>query len=635
MGRSLSLRIKLLGLFIVVGGAVAAATFFGIRNASDMTDRFRRLVVEDTPRIEALLEIKAAAAEIKAQTTAFRLMGEGAVQAEGSLAAEEKYALLAAMERIRGWEDRYRRLSTVPDANRQRFLIEVSLLQDRILSLSLDLLALKEQGADGAATAPKAAELKDLTLELGLAVDAALDKEFAQIDRLRDSTVILAYRSNQMNAVIAAIAILFGIVSGFFVARLIIGSIRELREAAMKIASGDLNQLVPVRSSDEVGDLAAAFNEMASNLRRSHADLVEAKAHDEAILQSIGDAVFAVNLEGRVSMMNVVAERLTGVEARSALGRKYSEVFRFVHEKDRSKPYPPFVEDAMKIGKATEMTNHTLLIRRDGTEIPVADSAAPVRDAKGQISGCVVVFRDVSRERSLDRAKDEFISIATHQLKTPLGGMRWGLDLLRGGDAGKLSKMAKETLDDMNSTAQHMIELINELLDVSRIDQGRVINEPKPVDVRAVVFEAVRETTGAATERGVKVGVQLPEGLPPLVVDPKRFREVVQNLISNAIKYNRPNGRVDVKASSDGKKLTFSVSDTGIGVPEEDKARLFAKFYRASNAKKEEGTGLGLYVVKSFVESWGGTVTVDSEMGKGTTFTLVIPLAPAPLTVQG
>lgn len=232
--------------------------------------------------------------------------------------------------------------------------------------------------------------------------------------------------------------------------------------------------------------------------------------------------------------------------------------------------------------------------------------------------------------QEIDRQKSEFISLASHQLRTPLGSMRWNLELLQS-EIQSLPQSAKNQLNEAYKSNLRVIRLVSDLLNIARIEQGRVKDEPEETDIVEIIKSAIAEMEPEAHKRSVTITSSLSPSPLRLTIDPKRFREVVQNLLSNAVKYTLSGGTVTVTLASLEKTVSLSIADTGIGIPEKEQAKIFTKFARAENATKidTEGSGLGLYIVKSFVEGWGGTITYKSVEGKGTTFFLTLPKSPS------
>jgi PAS domain S-box-containing protein len=399
-----------------------------------------------------------------------------------------------------------------------------------------------------------------------------------------------------------------------------------------------------VRGRKQALDLAAGMTEDLNNERNAAITLQQ---KDEAILSSIGDAVFAVDRDGLITVFNPAAEAISGYARAEAIGRSHREVLHFVLEAT-GKPTSAFISRAIS-GHLTAMKNHTVLVRKDGSHVAVADSAAPIRNAQGNLMGAIVVFRDVSKEQALDKAKNEFVSLASHQLRTPLSAINWYTEMLLSGDAGKLNKEQTEYMREMYEGNQRMIDLVNSLLDVSRLDLGRLANAPSPVDMNELAHSLERELESSINGRGLTFEKVVDPKLATVSADVKLLRMAMQNLLSNAVKYTPEKGSVTLtmraatqdelhqaKLHGAGPYFFMSVADTGYGIPKEQQSKIFQKMFRADNVQKigVEGTGLGLYIVREVAKKLGGTVWFESTEKVGTTFYFVIPFKTKASTVR-
>lgn len=348
------------------------------------------------------------------------------------------------------------------------------------------------------------------------------------------------------------------------------------------------------------------------------------------ILQSIGDGVVVMDQDQNILLTNRITSELTGYTQDELIGKPYYEVLRFI---DKSgKPYTKFIDDVYSQGAVSSLGNDVSMVRKDGEILAVSDSAAPIK-VNDVITGCIVIFRDATLERRVDQMKSDFVSIASHQLRTPLTAVKWYAELLASELEQKGPAEHKELINEIVVSNQRMIMLVNDLLSVSRIEKDKnIVLNLTEIKLHDVVEEAVKENAAIISAQSVEVLNQVPEDLL-LNADKDKLFEVLKNLVNNGIKYSQQNGKVEVSAElksneGNGKNhVEIRVTDHGIGIPEHQKQEVFHKFFRADNATKlqTEGNGLGLYIVKSFVDAHKGNITFESEEGKGTTFVVTLP----------
>jgi len=352
------------------------------------------------------------------------------------------------------------------------------------------------------------------------------------------------------------------------------------------------------------------------------------KIKAEAMLTSIGDGVVATDSEARVVMINKSAESLFHCKSNQVLGKKFYEVW--ATEDKNGKPVPvDKLPIQLALSSAKVISTKYFYVLKDKTKFPVALTVTPILINK-KVEGAIEVFRDITKETEIDKAKTEFVSLASHQLRTPLGIIKWYLESVREQTYFKNAPpKAFSYLEEIYKNNERIISLVRDLLSVSRIDQGRVKDNPEFVNVVQFANEVVREMAILATKKNIRINLEDKTGdLPELWIDKLRLHEVMENLIVNAIEYNVPSGEVKVVLDKKADNtLSISVIDSGIGIPIKDQKNLFTKFFRTEKgaANNTEGSGLGLYVVKSYVEGWGGEVSFRSEEGKGSTFTITIP----------
>jgi signal transduction histidine kinase len=239
----------------------------------------------------------------------------------------------------------------------------------------------------------------------------------------------------------------------------------------------------------------------------------------------------------------------------------------------------------------------------------------------------VVVFRDITKERAIDKTKSEFVSLASHQLRTPLSAINWYAEMLIAGDAGELNEEQKSYVDEIYRGNQRMVELVNALLNVSRLELGTFAIEPRPTNVIEVADTVLNELQPDIERKMIHINRVYDENIGIINLDPELIRIIIQNLLSNAVKYTPEEGKVSIKIEKIGKDVLIQVSDTGMGIPKKQQENIFSKLFRADNARESdsEGTGLGLYIVKSILESAGGAISFESVENTGASFSVTIP----------
>lgn len=342
-------------------------------------------------------------------------------------------------------------------------------------------------------------------------------------------------------------------------------------------------------------------------------------------VENASDQIIITDTEGVVIYANKSLETIAGFRVDEVIGKKAGtkDLWGGLMEKEYYEEMWHAITVEKKIFSG-ELRNK----RKNGDEYDAALSISPIMNEKGEVMFFVGIERDITRAKEVDRAKTEFVSLASHQLRTPLSSINWFTEMLLHGDAGEINKTQKEYLSEIYKGNKRMVALVNALLNVSRIDLGTFGIEPEPVNILDISRDVVKEMEPMIHERQVEI-VENYEELPKLTLDPKLTRIIFQNLISNAIKYTPGKGKVTVVIRRDNDDILIAVSDTGYGIPKEQQEKIFSKLFRADNVKAmdTEGSGLGLYIVKSIVEESKGRIWFTSEENKGTTFYVVLPLS--------
>ena len=367
----------------------------------------------------------------------------------------------------------------------------------------------------------------------------------------------------------------------------------------------------------------AVFNDITQR-KDAETKLFAEKAKAEAMLGSIGDGVFALDTEERIVLFNRAAEQLTGFTLQEALGRPYTDILEFYSEKD-GRPVDEFIKTALK-GWTAAMTQDTWLRRKDGTPIPVADSAAPILGVDDEVQGAVVVFRNVVREKELERLKDDFVSIASHELRTPMGAIRAFVSMILDGDYGPVNKNLVEPLTDIRGSTLRLVELVNDMLNVARIEAGRMKFEVTDQPLDAILHEVMVVMTPLAKEKKLELNYLPPKTSVMVLADPGKVNQVLTNLLGNALKFTDTGG-ITVKAVAKHDFVEITVVDTGLGISSEDQPKLFGKFQQISSNQtgRPAGTGLGLYISREIIRKMGGDLWIKhSALDKGSEFAFTV-----------
>lgn len=390
-------------------------------------------------------------------------------------------------------------------------------------------------------------------------------------------------------------------------------------------------------------------NAQSIYVARRRAEEVLRKQSDwlRVTLSSIGDAVITTDVEGRVTFMNRVAESLTGWTQAEAMGHSLTNILQIVNEQSRQPVENP-AQRTLDAGTTVGLANHTVLIAKDGTECPIDDSAAPIRNEQGEVVGAVLVFRDISertrmefeRERLLaaaqaaqkeaeeaNRLKDEFLATASHELRTPLTAVVGWSRMLR---TGKLDpENSARALEAIERNATLQTKLIDDLLDVSRIITGKLTLDRRAIEMAHVVSDAVNTLRPAADAKDITIETSFDAEAGPVLGDANRLQQVMWNLLSNAVKFTPKHGHIDVALQRVNSEVEISVCDSGEGISSEFLPYVFDRFSQGDGktTRLHSGLGLGLSIVRQLIELHGGTVNAHSDgPGRGATFKLQLPV---------
>lgn len=358
----------------------------------------------------------------------------------------------------------------------------------------------------------------------------------------------------------------------------------------------------------------------------SKAELAVEVARTEALFDSIGEAVIATDERGNINRVNDATLNMFGCKDEDLLGKKYFETVpafdlngKPIETLDR-----PIIRSLIEGKSISETIQYS---RMNGTRFPVHVTVSPIMHEARPV-GTIQVVRDVTREQEIDRAKTEFVSLASHQLRTPLTAMRWYLELLLNEKMGELSPEQRASIQEVYEVNLRLIELVGALLSVARIEIGSMAVSPELRDIKDLANEVVGELKPLISEKNINFTEDFDAEIPQMQLDPDLTRIIFQNTLGNAVKYTPAGGKVSLKIKREEHTVLITVADTGYGVPQHQQKMLFTKMFRADNARVNDtdGTGLGLYIVKSIVKNAKGKIWFKSKENAGSTFYVRLPL---------
>jgi two-component system, OmpR family, phosphate regulon sensor histidine kinase PhoR len=403
--------------------------------------------------------------------------------------------------------------------------------------------------------------------------------------------------------------------ASLFFFRTVSNRIGRLKEFSRRIARGDFHPIPLERSNDELADLSETLNQTASRLDGTIRTLTEERNQSSAILTSMQDGVAVTDSGQRLIYCNRAFSEAAGMKDSSRSGRPVVEEVR--HPDILSFFQRALTEGGIVRGEVTAGSVHPM---------SYTVTAAPIR-SDGATTGAVMVLHDITEIRRLERARRDFVANVSHELRTPLTAIQGFAETLLDG-ALEDSDNSRCFIGIIHEHSLRLGRLTDDLLKLARIEAGQLHLEKKQVDISEIMNSCIETARVSAMPKGLTLEVDCPPDLPVLWGDERFLREVLQNLVENAVRYSTPGGCVCMKAGADGDEMVISVTDAGIGIPVADQNRIFERFYRTDAARSREsgGTGLGLSIAKHLVEAHGGRIGVVSEVGKGSTFHVHLPL---------
>ena len=493
------------------------------------------------------------------------------------------------------------------------------------------------------------------------------EREFAPIDTLlrefdarervlwADSIALMTRRRELFFAIVAAMAGVGALTMAAVLLsakKVILDPLTELTDSARRIEMGDFTAAHQTLRSDEIGVLINSFAKMVQAVQLRERELATAlgdsrelasvtaesrrrveAAHADllATIETVPAALMIFNPDGSIRLRNRAATDVFGIEPLNPeLRRNYWARFKRIAKDGAAIPPEEWISARALRGDIVR--NEELEIHHpDGRVFPILASGAPLRNELGHVAGAIVAFQDIARLREVDRMKDEFVSIVSHELRTPLTSIRGSVQLVLDEANSVPDPEHRKLLQIALNNCERLVRIINDILDVSKIESGNLSLRKKAVHVADLVRQAVDVVAPPARNANVTLDANVPANIRPVMVDPDRIVQALVNLLSNAVKFAPPRSTVTTTVTGTDHTITIAVADQGEGIAPENLNRLFQKFQQvdSSSSRRKGGTGLGLAITKALVEQHGGRIFVDSELHKGTRFSFTLPAATA------
>ncbi|HEX3359215.1 MAG TPA: ATP-binding protein [Tepidisphaeraceae bacterium] len=486
-------------------------------------------------------------------------------------------------------------------------------------------LKLTAQAASVAERRDAYAVVQRLSLHVKAAAQAIVKLNLNNMTPVEGKIKELSDESTRLMILLAVLGTALAAIFTAFVGRSILKPLQTVTKSIREIEQGNLDLVVQVKSRDELRQLAEAFNSMAAKLREfrrsDQAKLIRTQRTTQLAVNSLPDAIAIINPDGIVELSNHNAQKLFGLAPDAPISgarqQQLTELFNQASREQRPsqpKGYESTIEVYDESGQLKYFLPH----------------AIPISGADKNLLGITLVMADVTNLRRIDEMKSGLVSVVSHELKTPLTSIRMAVHLLLEERVGPLTAKQIELMLAARDDSDRLQGIIEDLLDMGRLESGRANLELHSEPAERLVSDAVTPMELAFHDKGIALKIDVPAETPPVLADPARIDHVFSNLLSNALKFTSSGGQVLIGAQASENEVCFSVEDTGIGIPAEFIGRIFDRFYRVPRADQPAGAGLGLAIAKEIVEAHGGQIAVQSSDGRGSRFSFTLQRADRP-----
>ncbi|MBI5472544.1 MAG: HAMP domain-containing protein [Ignavibacteriae bacterium] len=622
-----TIRTKIILTFGLLFGLSATASFWSVYNFYALGTTVATILREN---YLSVLAAENMVKSLEGQDNALLVESQGQEETVSGSFAENK-------ELFNYWYDQAFR--TMPEGLGQSLRDSMQIVRNHYSAVTDSMRGMNSQGAFVQAknyyyesVRPVSEELRSLCFQL-------FEYNQTAMYNLESKTHSIANQSAYAMMLASIIALGLGVVVTVWLTKVLIKPAEALTERVRQIGAGQLDLKIDVLSDDEIGALSREFNKMTERLLRFEQmnidKIISEKRKSETIVDSISDGIIVTDAQMRILHVNNIVAEVYGFIDTEAIGNPVSAMIRDERVMSLIRSASQENGAASKPG-AQELTAplHYLQVDTDTKQIFFRPKVTQVFDSSGKLNAVVTILQDVTQFKELDRMKSDFIATLSHEFRTPLTSINMSVDILNQELLGPLNDRQKELISSTKEDAQRLTKLARELLQLSKLESGKQHFKNEELDVRALVDSTLKPLQIQFQEKSVVLRSSVSGTLPHLVADEQQLSWVITNLITNALKYTHAGGSVEVRVKQQQNNMLFEVEDTGQGIAPENLQRIFDKFVQVKGAfvATPGSVGLGLAIAKEIVEAYGGKIWVESVLGKGSTFSFLLPLQLVPTT---
>ncbi len=606
-----SLRFKIGWRFILLVALIIAVTAWAIYNFGRLTSPLNTILTDNFPNVIAV-ETMAHAVERHDRALITMLNGDLETGKNDFESAKEEF------------------FQVFDKANENRTLPDVGMILDNIRSTYEGYLIVSDS-LYHLLTMKKVKPAKEFYSNIVRPFSQRLSENSFWLVEENQKAMLAVSQQTKTTSDEAILAVLFaslvaaglGILIMTQFTKRIIQPAEQLTDTVHRIGRGRLDLKIDLDTNDEVGELAREFNKMTERLRKFEElnieKILSEKQKSETIVESMSDAIIVCDQDSAIQLINRSAEDLLDLREKDVIGKKISEAI--ADERIREIFASPSAAEALKQPYLQFRTAvRSVYLRPRVSEIPAVH---------GTGGGTVLILQDVTQYKELDKMKSDFMAAVSHEFRTPLTSINMSVDIMRGQLLGPLTKAQEELLQTSKGDCERLTKLVRELLQLSKLESGKIVTREDRLDIAKVIESAIGPLILPFKEKGVDLVLRIGDNLPPLTGDEQQLSWVVSNLVNNALRYTDAGGRVEIAATRKDDSIRFSVKDTGRGIAPEHLDKIFDKFVQVKQSLDSTpgSVGLGLAIAKEIVELSGGSIRVESQLGKGSTFSVELPVA--------